>query len=253
MYLPKTLLSLLILSLFSACGTNDSPKPGPVKPTYSVTYDANGADSGVVPDTGSYTEGAAVTVPANPGNLFKENYSLTDWTDQDAETPATYAPGDTFDMGTEDITLYAVWSPRTWKQVGTAKFTAGYANKVSLALDNGMPYVAYQDGANSNRASVMKYNGTAWVQVGTAGFSAGTSSYTSLAFDNGMSYVAYRDAANSNRASVMKYNGTTWLLVGTGGFSAGIAESISLAFYNRTPYVAYQDGLASKASVMKYE
>ena len=208
MPLPKTLLFLLILSFFSACGTNDSPAPGPVTPTYTVTFDANGAESGAVPDTASYIEGASVTVPANPGNLLKEGYSLTGWVDQDAEPPVTYAPGDPFDMGNAHVTLYALWTPRTWKQVGTAGFTAGSAEYISLAFDNGTPYIAYKDSAHSAKTSVMKFNGSAWVQVGSAGFSAGISYFLSLSFNNGTPYLAYSDWANAQKASLMKYNGS---------------------------------------------
>ncbi len=57
--------------------------------------------------------------------------------------------------------------------VGTTGFSANPANFTSLVLDaSGTPYVAYFDFANSYKATVMKYTGTAWVLVGTAGFSA---------------------------------------------------------------------------------
>ena len=45
-----------------------------------------------------------------------------------------------------------------WVQVGAAGFSAGRADFTSLVFDNGgTPYVAYQDGSNGNKASVMKY------------------------------------------------------------------------------------------------
>jgi hypothetical protein len=78
----------------------------------------------------------------------------------------------------------------------------------SLALDSsGVPYVAYRDGANSNKATVMKYDsGSGWVPVGSAGFSAGQADDTSLALDSsGVPYVAYTDLANGSKATVMKY------------------------------------------------
>jgi hypothetical protein len=46
----------------------------------------------------------------------------------------------------------------TWQTVGSAGFSAGLATFTSLALDaSGTPYVAYKDGTNSSKASVMKY------------------------------------------------------------------------------------------------
>jgi uncharacterized repeat protein (TIGR02543 family) len=142
----------------------------------------------------------------------------------------------------------------TWVQVGAAGFSTGAAYKISLAFDNGgTPYVAYKDGGNSDKASVMKFNGSSWEQVGAAGFSSGWVDHISLAFDNGTPYVAYMDGANGNKASVMKFNGSSWEQVGAAGFSAGMPIYISLAFDNSTPYIAYADGgNGNKASVMKF-
>jgi len=38
----------------------------------------------------------------------------------------------------------------------------------SLAIDaNGIPYAAYADTGNSNKATVMKLSGDTWISVGT--------------------------------------------------------------------------------------
>ncbi|MCK9480320.1 MAG: T9SS type A sorting domain-containing protein [Bacteroidia bacterium] len=48
-----------------------------------------------------------------------------------------------------------------WQTVGTAGFSAGDANYTSLAFSNSNePYVAYADGANSGKATVMKFVNT---------------------------------------------------------------------------------------------
>ncbi len=144
--------------------------------------------------------------------------------------------------------------PGSWINVGSAGFSQATVQYTSLAFDNGTPYVAYRDDANSNKATVMKFDGTSWVNVGNAGFSQGEASYISLAFDNGTPYVSYRDGANSNKATVMKYDGTSWVSVGTAGFSQGQAYYTSLAINNSTSYVAYQDITNSfKVTVMKYD
>jgi methionine-rich copper-binding protein CopC len=142
-----------------------------------------------------------------------------------------------------------------WGDVGTAGFSAGAASYTSLAIaSDGTPYVAYADAGNSNKATVMKFDGNNWVTVGSAGFSAGAESYTSLAIaPNGTPYVAYRDAGNSNKATVMKFDGNNWVTVGSAGFSASTANYTSLAITpNGTPYVAYQDGSNGKATVMQF-
>jgi hypothetical protein len=140
-----------------------------------------------------------------------------------------------------------------WEIVGVPGFSGETVGYIALALDNGVPYVAYTDVANSNKASVMKFNGTAWVTVGTPGFSDGMANFPSLVLDNGTPYVAYIDGANGNKATVMKFEEGAWVTVGTPGFSAGVIASPSLAIDDGTPYVAYTDGANSnKASVMKF-
>jgi hypothetical protein len=140
----------------------------------------------------------------------------------------------------------------SWTDAGISNFS--YANYTSIAIDgSGTPYVVYQD--ISNKATVMKYNGSNWVTVGTAGFSAGEARSTSIAIDgSGTPYVVYMDGGNGSKATVMKFNGTSWVTVGTAGFSAGTAIYTSIAIDGSgTPYAVYRDGgNGSKATVMKY-
>ncbi len=128
-----------------------------------------------------------------------------------------------------------------WKEVGLAGFSAGQVDRPTLAVDgNGIPYVAYRDAANANKATVMKHDGSDWVTVGAAGFSAGQVRYTSIAIDDSNTpYVAYEDSANSSKATVMKFNGSNWVPVGSAGFSPGDASETSIAIHGNTPYVLY--------------
>jgi hypothetical protein len=50
--------------------------------------------------------------------------------------------------------------PRTpaWETVGSALFSAGSADFLTIKIDpSGTPYVAYTDGANGNKATVMRF------------------------------------------------------------------------------------------------
>jgi len=141
---------------------------------------------------------------------------------------------------------------------GSYQFTPGGAQYMSLVMDaSNTPYVAYRDEywMYSNKATVMKYNGSSWVPVGSQGFTSGSVTYTSLAIDgSGTLYLAFSDGSNSNKVTVMKYNGSSWVNVGSAGLSASSASYISLALDNAgTPYVAYSDGNASnKVTVRKF-
>jgi hypothetical protein len=94
-----------------------------------------------------------------------------------------------------------------WETVGAAGFSAGLAHDLSLALDGDTPFVAYQDWANGNKTTVMKFDGTEWVNVGAAGFSAGGATYQSLALDDaGTPFVVYEDGTNGGKTTLMKYS-----------------------------------------------
>ena len=145
-----------------------------------------------------------------------------------------------------------------WVTVGTAGFSAGEADHISLAVDNGTPYVVYADYSDgSGKATVMKYDANSgnWVTIGAAGFSAGEAADISLVLDNGTPYVAYADYSDdSGRATVMKFDGSIWSPVGVPGFSTGTAFQTSIALDNGTPYVAYKDWSdKGRAIVMKFD
>ena len=87
-----------------------------ISDTYTVTYNSNGATGGSVPNDGSdYASGNSVTVKANTGNLVRTNYEFQGWSESPTATTPTYAVSGTtitpanFNMGTSNVTLYAVW------------------------------------------------------------------------------------------------------------------------------------------------
>ncbi len=143
-----------------------------------------------------------------------------------------------------------------WAVVGSAGFSTGSVTYTSMVIGaNDTPFVGYIDNGNSNKATVMKYNGSSWVAAGTAGFSSAGVNYISMAKDASNNlYIAFQDSNASNKATVMKYSGSTWTVVGSAGFSAGVATSIDIAIDGTgAPYVTYSDDANSdKATVMKY-
>jgi uncharacterized repeat protein (TIGR02543 family) len=79
--------------------------------TYTVTYDGNGNDGGLVPvDSNAYTQGSTVIVPGNTGVLTYSGYTFSGWNTLANGSGTNYTTGQTFIMGTSNITLYAKWT-----------------------------------------------------------------------------------------------------------------------------------------------
>ena len=79
------------------------------KETYSVSYNANGGDSGSVPvDNTAYIEGDTVSVPDSLPT--RDGFSFIAWNTAADGSGADFSPGDSLSIGTTDITLYARWN-----------------------------------------------------------------------------------------------------------------------------------------------
>ena len=83
-------------------------------PTYTITYDGNGNTSGSVPtDSTNYEEGNTVTIFGNAGNLARDHYMFAGWCVNSNGTGDSYTQGQTFIMGSTNVTLYAKWTPNS--------------------------------------------------------------------------------------------------------------------------------------------
>jgi len=82
---------------------------------YTITYDANGADSGSVPvDNGAYLTGREAKVLGNRGNLGKTGYAFSGWNTEADGSGTTYEPDELLTMPDTDMVLYAVWDLATY-------------------------------------------------------------------------------------------------------------------------------------------
>jgi uncharacterized repeat protein (TIGR02543 family) len=80
-------------------------------PTYTVTYDGNGATGGSVPtDTTNYQTGNTVTVSGNTGTLVKTGNTFAGWNTASDGSGTNYTQGLTFKMGSSNVILYAIWT-----------------------------------------------------------------------------------------------------------------------------------------------
>jgi len=82
---------------------------GPIR--FSVAYDGNGNTGGTLPDTVDiYATGSTVTVLGNTGALYRPGYSFKGWNSAANGSGTPYVGGDTFVLGSANITLYAQWT-----------------------------------------------------------------------------------------------------------------------------------------------
>ena len=82
----------------------------PVPTTYHVLYSGNENTSGSIPvDTTEYQSGDVVIVLGNIGGLIRPGYVFAGWNTATDGSGTSYAASDTFNMGSLDVTLYAMW------------------------------------------------------------------------------------------------------------------------------------------------
>jgi uncharacterized protein (TIGR02145 family)/uncharacterized repeat protein (TIGR02543 family) len=98
------------------------------KPTYSLTYNKNGADSGSVPAEGSYEAGATVTVSDNTGKLAKIGYAFSGWNTLSNGAGTSYAPGATLTKSATNDTFFAKWN--------NAAYTVKFNSQGGSAIDS---------------------------------------------------------------------------------------------------------------------
>ena len=90
---------------------------------YSVTYDLNGG-TGTVPTEVDQVEGATFTVAAAPSDLVAPTgKEFVGWNDGSDD----YSAGDTYTVGTSDVTLTAVYQDRTYQGL-TPTATLDFSN-----------------------------------------------------------------------------------------------------------------------------
>jgi uncharacterized repeat protein (TIGR02543 family) len=77
--------------------------------TFTVTYDANGADSGSAPSDQTKTEGSDLTLADNSGTLARDGFTFAGWNTADDGSGTNYAEGATYNTDA-NLTLYAEWA-----------------------------------------------------------------------------------------------------------------------------------------------
>ena len=98
-------LVVLLCFLFSCGGGGGG---GAVNETFTISYNANGAESGSVPASQHGDEETSQAIQSNTGNLAKSGYLFDGWNTTSDGSGTTYAPGSSYKGN--DLTLYAKWA-----------------------------------------------------------------------------------------------------------------------------------------------
>jgi uncharacterized repeat protein (TIGR02543 family) len=110
----------------TANGTSSTISADKYTYTATVTYDGNTNTGGTAPtDSASYAQNDTVTLLGNTGNLSKSGYSFAGWNTKGDGTGTNYAVGNTFSMGTANVTLYAKWTANTSSGGGGSSSSGG--------------------------------------------------------------------------------------------------------------------------------
>ena len=98
---------------------------------YTFTYNSNSADSGTVPTESSKQITQTATVKANTGNLVRVGYTFSGWNIASDGTGTNYLSGSLFTVGSDDVILFAKWSPNTYTVTYNTNGGTGNAQRSS--------------------------------------------------------------------------------------------------------------------------
>jgi hypothetical protein len=157
------------------------------------------------------------------------------------------------DMSAQGKASVAKAEPSSISAVGGALgFTSGGVGFTDISLDNGMPYISFQDSVNGRKISVMKFNGTTWEYVGSAGISGGSVEQTRILIHNAIPYISYRDE-NDGNIHVKKFDGNNWVSVGA-AIANGQVYLNDMIINDDHVFISYKDveNFSGKMTVKKF-
>ena len=82
---------------------------------YSLTYDGNSHERGLVPASTTQEFNSTVKVKSAPRPLNRKGYTFQGWNTTKDGKGTTFLEGQSFAMGASDLILYAYWKPNTYQ------------------------------------------------------------------------------------------------------------------------------------------
>ena len=129
--------------------------------TYLISYNGNGATSGTVPGSGTFTTGGSYTASSNSGTLAKTGFTFAGWNTAANGGGTTYAEGATNVTTIDDLILYAKWTAASYAVTyalngGTSSLPSQspvqFGNTftvASAATQAGKTFTGWSDGTNT--------------------------------------------------------------------------------------------------------
>jgi uncharacterized repeat protein (TIGR02543 family) len=129
--------------------------------TYAVSYNGNGATSGTVPGSGTFTTGGSYTASTNSGTLAKTGFTFDGWNTAANGGGTTFAEGATNVSAIADLILYAKWTAASYAvryalNGGTSSLPTQSAVQfgntftvASAATQAGKTFTGWSDGTNT--------------------------------------------------------------------------------------------------------
>ena len=143
---------------------------------YTITYYANGATSGTVPSSGTFTSGgSSYSIAGNTGNLARNGYTFGGWDTSTAGNGTSYAVNASYSTNS-NLNLFAKWTP----------------------ISRSVTYSVTKDSGVIPSGITGKYIGETFTVASSSGFSR-----------SGYSFAGWSDGTNTYAA------GATYTVLGT--------------------------------------
>ena len=166
------------INLYAINLVYSSEEPPAETPVYTLSYDENGGNGEMAEQEAE--EGKKLTVKSN-GFSAPTGYAFSEWNDNYKGAGTKYTAGQEVTM-TADLTLYAVWSAKTYTVTLDAKGGTGGSTSVQAKFDEVMPNITipsrsgyifkgYFSEANGAGTQYYDANGSStnsWTTAGTA-------------------------------------------------------------------------------------
>jgi len=175
-------------------------------------------------DGNHYDAGDAVTVLGNTGNLINSGKYFTGWNTSADGTGTGHMPSDNFNMGHDNVTLFAQWSNsgESWTQVTAAAAFSARNFHSSVVFKDKMWVIGGRDSSSTLNDVWSSDDGVTWTKVATTNAFPARAGHTSVVFDDKMWIIGGFEGNNSWLNDVWSSDdGATWTKVtATAAFSA---------------------------------